>query len=264
MDHENSIVLEHVSCGYRGKMVLKDVSQTIPSGKKVMILGENGSGKTTLLKAMAGLLPYDGSIKVDGGEVKKMSSVERAGKISLLSQMNRAYFSYTVEETVLMGRYRFHKGLFEGVNKEDHEKAEEYMRRTDIYDIRNERIGELSGGQLQRVYLSQMYAQESKYVFLDEPTNHLDLKYRVALEKELKGSGHGVVAVYHDLAPAFRLADEIVLIKEGRVIHTGTPKEIWESKAINDAFDMDVISYLSADFAELPVKTDSLDADGSV
>ena len=246
MDHENSIILEHVSCGYRGKMILKDISFTIPAGKIVMILGENGCGKTTLLKAMAGLLPYEGSIKVDGAEVKYMASRERAAIISLLSQMNRAYFSYTVEETVQMGRYRFHKGLFESVNQEDIKKVEEFMRKTDIYDIRDERIGELSGGQLQRVYLSQMYAQESKYIFLDEPTNHLDLKYRVSLEKELKNSGRSVVAVYHDLMPAFRLADEIILIKDGKVMKTGTPKEIWDSKAINEVFDMDVISYLTS------------------
>lgn len=245
MEHENSIVLEQVSCGYRGKMILKDISLEIPAGKIVMILGENGCGKTTLLKAMAGLLPYEGSIKVDGAEVKDMASRERAAKISLLSQMNRAYFSYTVEETVQMGRYRFHKGLFEGMNQEDVKKVEEFMRKTDIYDIRDERIGELSGGQLQRVYLSQMYAQESKYIFLDEPTNHLDLKYRVSLERELKNSGHSVVAVYHDLMPVFRLADEIILIKDGKIMKTGTPKEIWDSKAINEAFDMDVISYLT-------------------
>lgn len=249
MAHDNAIVLEHVTCGYRGKTILKDVSLTIPAGKIVMILGENGSGKTTLLKAMAGLISYEGSIKVDGAEVKNLASRERASKISLLSQMNRAYFSYTVEETVQMGRYRFHKGLFEGTNQEDIKKVEEFMRKTDVYDIRNERIGELSGGQLQRVYLSQLYAQESKYVFLDEPTNHLDLKYRVSLEKELQHSGRSVVAVYHDLMPAFRMADEIILIKDGKIMKRGTPAVIWNSKAINEAFDMDVISYLSSDFS---------------
>ncbi len=245
MDLENAIVLEHVTCGYRGKKVLKDVSLTIPAGKRVMILGENGCGKTTLLKAMAGLLPYEGSIRVDGAEVKSMPPRERAAKISMLSQMNRAYFSYTVEETVQMGRYRFHKGLFDSVNQEDVKKVEECMRKTDIYDIRRERIGELSGGQLQRVYLSQLYAQESKYVFLDEPTNHLDLKYRVSLERELKNSGLSVVAVYHDLVPALRLADELILIKEGTVVKTGTPDEIWNGEVLNETFDMDVIGYLA-------------------
>lgn len=244
MDHENAIVLEHVTCGYRGKKVIKDLSLTIPAGKRVMILGENGCGKTTLLKAMAGLIPYEGSIRVDGAEVKGMPPRERAAKISLLSQMNRAYFSYTVEETVQMGRYRFHKGLFEGVNQEDVKQVEEYMRKTDVYDIRREKIGELSGGQLQRVYLSQTYAQESKYVFLDEPTNHLDLKYRATLERELKESGHSVVAVYHDVMQALHLADEIILIKEGVVVKIGTPEEIWNSEALNEAFDMDVKAYL--------------------
>ena len=145
-----------------------------------------------------------------------------------------------------MGRYRFHSGLFESVNKDDLQKVDEFMRKTDIYDIRSERIGELSGGQLQRVYLSQMYAQEAKYLFLDEPVNHLDLKYRVSLEKELLASDISVVAVYHDLVPAFRIADEIVLIKEGRIVKTGSPKELWGAEVLNDVFDMDVVSYLEA------------------
>ena len=245
MAEENAICLEHVSCGYHGKKIIKEVTLTIPAGKKVLILGENGSGKTTLLKAMAGLLPYEGSIRVDGQEVKKMPARERAAKISLLSQMNRAYFSYTVEETVRMGRYRFHNGLFESIDKEDIKKVEEVMKKTDIFEIRDERIGELSGGQLQRVYLAQMYAQESKYVFLDEPTNHLDLKYRVQLEKELIASGQSVLAVYHDLLPAFRIADEIILMKGGCIVKVGTPEELRGSEVLNQVFDMDVISYLS-------------------
>ncbi len=243
MDHKNSIVLKHVNSGYRGKMVLKDISLTIPSGKMVLILGENGSGKTTLLRTMAGLMPYEGSIEVDGKEINKLSSRDRAAKISFLSQMNRTYFSYTVEETVRMGRYRFHKGLFESQTQEDVKKIEDYMRKTNIYDIKDAKISELSGGQLQRVYTSQTYAQEAKYVFLDEPTNHLDLKYRVMLEKELKETNLSVVAVYHELLPAFKLADMIILMKDGAIVTTGTPRELWGSKILNEVFGMDIGLY---------------------
>lgn len=242
----DKIVLNHVFAGYRGKEVLHDISLEIPSGKTVLILGENGSGKSTLLRAMAGLIPYEGSITVDGKEVKKIPPKERAGKISLLSQINSAYFSYTVEETVRMGRYRFHTGLFETAGDKESEKVEECMKKANILDIRFERIGELSGGQLQRVYLAQLFAQESDYVFLDEPTNHLDLKFRVGLEQELKSSERSIVAVYHDLIPAFSIADEMILIKDGRVLKTGSPEEIRHSEILNEAFGMDVISYLNS------------------
>ena len=245
MGDVSGIRLEHVSAGYRGKTVIKDISLFIPAGKTVLILGENGCGKSTLLKAIAGLLSYEGSITADGAEIKKMTPIERAGKIAMLSQLNGAYFSYTVEETVRMGRYRFHKGLFGGVSEEDIAKTEEYLRKMEIYDIRHERIGELSGGQLQRVYMAQLYAQEADYVFLDEPTNHLDLKYRVALEKDLKESGRSVLAVFHELIPAFSVADEIILMKSGQIVQTGTPKEIRHSEVLNEVFDMDVQSYLS-------------------
>ena len=238
------IELKNVSAGYGSKMILHDISLTIPAGKTTIILGENGSGKTTLLRAMTGILSYEGSILVDGKDVKALSSKERAGKIAMLSQMNMAYFSYTVEETVLMGRYRFQKGLFSNTSAKDREKATECMKKTDIYDIRNERIGELSGGQLQRVYMAQMFAQDADYIFLDEPTNHLDLRYRVALEKELKRSGLSAVAVYHEIRTAFNVADFIVLMRNGKVTATGKPEELRNSEILNLTFGMDVVGYL--------------------
>ena len=210
---KNGIELKNVSSGYGKKKVIHDVSLFIPYGEITAILGENGSGKTTLLRTIAGLIDYEGSITVDGEEVKKMPYKERAKKISLLSQMNSAYFSYSVYETVKMGRYRFQKGFFDTYKDEDIKFIEECMKRADILDIKDERIGELSGGQLQRVYLAQLFAQDSEYIFLDEPTNHLDLKYRVKLEKELQEKKVSTLCVYHDIRAALDMADNIILIK---------------------------------------------------
>ncbi|MCR5718930.1 MAG: ABC transporter ATP-binding protein [Lachnospiraceae bacterium] len=243
---EGFISLRNVSSGYNKKTVLKDISLTIPAGKTVLIIGENGSGKSTLLKTMAGLLPYTGSVQVDEKEMNTLSEKERAAKIAMLSQMNRAYFSYTVEETVRMGRYRFTEGLFASFNKKDHEAVKAAMEKTGIYDIRKEQLSSLSGGQLQRVYLARMFAQEADYIFLDEPTNHLDLKYRVILEQYLKKENASVVAIYHDLLQAFAIADEIILLKDGRVLKQDTPENIINSGLLNEAFDMDVISYLKS------------------
>ena len=241
---KKGIELKNVSSGYGRKKILDNVSVFIPEGEITVILGENGSGKTTMLRTIAGLLDYEGIICVDGSEIKKMSYKERAEKISLLSQMNSAYFSFTVYETVKMGRYRFQKGLFDSYRDDDIKFLEDCMRRTDIYDIKDERIGELSGGQLQRVYLAQLFAQDSKYVFLDEPTNHLDLKYRVKLENELRESKKSTLAVYHDIRSAMDLADNIILVKHGKILLSGKKEAGIKSKELTETFDMDVVSYL--------------------
>lgn len=242
---KNGIELKNVSSGYGKKKVIHDVSLFIPRGEITAILGENGSGKTTLLRTIAGLIDYEGSITIDGEEVKKMPYKERAKKISLLSQMNSAYFSYSVYETVKMGRYRFQKGFFDTYKDEDIKFIEECMKRADILDIKDERIGELSGGQLQRVYLAQLFAQDSEYIFLDEPTNHLDLKYRVKLEKELQEKKVSTLCVYHDIRAALDVADNIILIKNGEIVKQGKTCDIKKSEALNLTFDMDVLSYLS-------------------
>ena len=238
------IRVENISAGYRGKDIIKDISLFFPAEKITVILGENGSGKTTLLKTMAGLIPYRGSIKIDGTELSQMSARERAARIAMLSQMNSAYFSYTVEETVRMGRYRFRSGVFSGISADDRLAVEKCLSDLDLGSVRDCRIGEISGGQLQRVYLASMFAQDSRYIFLDEPTNHLDLKYRAALEKELMETHRSVIAVYHDIRDALKIAHQIVLLKDGEVAGTGSPSEIIESKALDKAFSMDVSEYL--------------------
>ena len=243
-DNLTGICLKNVSAGYRGKDIIKDISLSFPAERITVILGENGSGKTTLLKAMAGLISYRGSIEVDGTELSQMSAKERAAHIAMLSQMNSAYFSYTVEETVRMGRYRFRQGVFSGTSADDRKAVEKCLADLDLGSIRDCRIGEISGGQLQRVYLASMFAQDSRYIFLDEPTNHLDLKYRVALENNLRETHRSVIAVYHDIRDALKIAHQIVLLKDGKVVDTGSPSEIRESGALNRAFSMDVSEYL--------------------
>ena len=235
------IVCKNVTSGYRKKTILKDVSLTFLPGKTTVILGENGSGKTTLLKTMAGLLPYNGSITIDGAEIKDLSYKQRAARISLLSQMNSMYFSYTVRQTVLLARYRFHKGFFVQETEEDRKAAAQAMEKFDIYDIREERTSELSGGQLQRVYLAQLFAQDADCLFLDEPTNHLDMRYRVLLEREIRETDKTVIAVYHDLRDAVKVADELVLIKNGCVLEAGPQEQILRSENLNVTFDMDVV-----------------------
>ena len=240
--------VEHLTCGYGGAPVVKDLSFEVPAGGRLCILGPNGCGKTTLLRALAGLLPHEGKVTAEGRDLTAMDRRQLARTVALLSQISSVYFSYTVYETVLMGRYAHQTGgAFSGPGPEDRAIALECMERTGVADLRDRQVTELSGGQLQRVFLARTFAQQPRIILLDEPTNHLDLKYQVELVQELKawaaGEGRCVVGVLHDVNLALDLADLFLLMEEGRARYFGPAAEC-DPAALNRVYQMDVGGYM--------------------
>lgn len=240
--------VEHLTCGYGGAPVVKDLSFEVPAGGRLCILGPNGCGKTTLLRALAGLLPHEGKVTAEGRDLAAMDRRQLARTVALLSQISSVYFSYTVYETVLMGRYAHQTGgAFSGPEPEDRAIALECMERTGVADLRDRQVTELSGGQLQRVFLARTFAQKPRVILLDEPTNHLDLKYQVELVQELKawaaGEGRCVVGVLHDVNLALDLADLFLLMEEGRARYFGPAAE-FDPAALNRVYQMDVGGYM--------------------
>lgn len=240
--------VEHLTCGYGGAPVVKDLSFEVPAGGRLCILGPNGCGKTTLLRALAGLLPHEGSVTAEGRDLSALPRRQMARTVALLSQISSVYFSYTVYETVLMGRYAHQAGgAFSGPGPEDRRIALECMERTGVADLRQRQVTELSGGQLQRVFLARTFAQQPRIILLDEPTNHLDLKYQVELVQELKAwaaeGGRCVVGVLHDVNLALDLADLFLLMEEGRARYFGPAAE-FDPAALNRVYQMDVGGYM--------------------
>ena len=240
--------VEHLTCGYGGAPVVKDLSFEVPAGGRLCILGPNGCGKTTLLRALACLLPHEGKVTAEGRDLAAMDRRQLARTVALLSQISSVYFSYTVYETVLMGRYAHQTGgAFSGPGPEDRAIALECMERTGVADLRDRQVTELSGGQLQRVFLARTFAQQPRVILLDEPTNHLDLKYQVELVQELKawaaGEGRCVVGVLHDVNLALDLADLFLLMEEGRARYFGPAAE-FDPAALNRVYQMDVGGYM--------------------
>ena len=240
--------VEHLTCGYGGAPVVKDLSFEVPAGGRLCILGPNGCGKTTLLRALAGLLPHEGKVTAEGRDLAAMDRRQLARTVALLSQISSVYFSYTVYETVLMGRYAHQAGgAFSGPGPEDKRIALECMERTGVADLRDRQVTELSGGQLQRVFLARTFAQQPRIILLDEPTNHLDLKYQVELVQELKawaaGEGRCVVGVLHDVNLALDLADLFLLMEDGQARYFGPAAE-FDPAALNRVCQMDVGGYM--------------------
>ena len=244
--------VEHLRCGYGGEPVIKDLSFSVAPGDRLCVLGPNGCGKTTLLRAVSGLLPAQGKVTVCGEALSKLSRKKSAQKIALMSQMSSVYFSYTVYETVMLGRYaHMRQGLLAGEREEDRKLVLESLRRTGTLELKDKLITELSGGQLQRVFLARTFAQDPQIILLDEPTNHLDLKYQLQLVEDLKDWARQgercVVGVLHDINLALAFANQILLLDEGRAVAFGKAEE-FDLSLISQIYHVDVEQYMRSYF----------------
>ena len=165
-----------------------------------------------------------------------------------MTQASNIYFPYTVYETVALGRYAHLKGVFSRINKEDDEIIIKSITNVGLIDIKDKLISELSGGQLQRVYLARAFAQNPDVILLDEPTNHLDLKCQIEildyLNKWTKENNKIVVAVLHDLNLVQTFGEKVVMMTDGKIISSGTPKEVLSGEKLKEVYGVDVKRFM--------------------
>ena len=240
--------IKEVRCGYDNKEIVKGVSFNVERGNNLCIVGPNGCGKSTLLKSIANLLEYKGNIKLDSKEISKLNRKDLAKNVALMTQASNIYFPYTVYETVALGRYAHLKGVFSRINKEDDEIILKSITNVGLMDIKDKLISELSGGQLQRVYLARAFAQDPDVILLDEPTNHLDLKCQIEileyLNKWTKENNKIVVAVLHDLNLVQTFGEKVVMMNNGKIISSGTPKEVLSGEKLKEVYEVDVKGFM--------------------
>lgn len=240
--------VEHLSCGYGKTEVIHDLSFQVKAGERLCILGPNGCGKTTLLRALAGVILWQGHVEADGDALCELSSKQRAKKIALMSQFSRTAFDYTVYEAVMLGRYAHRReGLFLAETAADRDAVEEALRRVGVWELREQSMTKLSGGQLQRVFLARAFAQNPRIILLDEPANHLDLRCQALLLENLRDwTADGkrcVVGVFHDISLALAFADTALLLEEGRKLACGPVEEL-DEKQLDRLYGMDVRGYM--------------------
>ncbi|MDR0905424.1 MAG: ABC transporter ATP-binding protein [Oscillospiraceae bacterium] len=245
--------VSHVRAGYGSDEILHDVSLQLPMGQSLSIIGPNGCGKTTLLRAIAALIPFEGEITLGGKSVASMKRREIAARIAVMSQMASVYLPYTVYDTVMLGRYQHMKRTFFGRPSEnDRRVADLCIEKTGLADIRDRRIDELSGGQLQRVFLAHTLAQEPQIILLDEPTNHLDMKHQVELISYLRDwasdAEHAVIGVFHDINLAMNLTENVLFLKDGNVVGQGLFEDVATPEFLHGLFDMDVVGYMEQSY----------------
>jgi len=227
--------LKSLSAGYPGRDVLRDVDLNFAPGRVTVLLGPNGCGKSTLLRAACGLLPVSGGeVLLDGIPLTDYRPQQIAQKIAYLPQ-SRSVPNITARRMVLHGRFPY-LSYPRRYRREDYEAADRALEQVDALEIANRSVAELSGGQRQKVYLAMALAQDTETILMDEPTTYLDIRHQMevmALARTLAQQGKAVVLVLHDLCLAMEIADEIVVLWDGRLQQAGTPEEVFASGVLN-------------------------------
>lgn len=237
----NMLEIKNLYGGYGNQFILQDISLAVKKGELFGILGPNGSGKTTLLKMISRILSYQkGSITIKGRPLQSFSTKELAQIMAILSQHSSEAFSYTVKETVSLGRYAHQKGLFKEWGQRDEEIVQNVMNWTGVAELQQQSIQFLSGGERQRVFLAQALAQEPEILLLDEPTNHLDLSYQKELfdllKKWTQERGLTVISIFHDLNLAALYCDRLLLLENGKTVSCGIPDEVLRRERVENVY----------------------------
>ena len=239
---------EHVTVRYGGQAVVDDLSFHLKEGQWLMLAGPNGAGKSTLINAVSQGVPYSGSVLLAGKDIRSYRPAQLARKIGVLSQKNNVGYSYTVEEVVGLGRYSRSRGFLSGRDDEGEEQVENALALTGLTELRKASVMTLSGGELQRAFLAQVFAQDPEILMLDEPANHLDLVYQrhvfSLIRKWLKQPGRAVISVVHDLSLARRYGTHGVLMHHGRCVAQGPLDEVLAPDILQSVYDMDVYAWM--------------------
>jgi iron-chelate-transporting ATPase len=232
---------EELHLGYHGVQVVAGASVRIEAGRVTALVGPNGSGKSTLLRALARLhRPDAGQVLLpDGRTALDLSAKAFARLVTLLSQSRPTPGGVSVRDVVGYGRHPY-RGRWRHEDPDGADAIEHAMQVTGVSPMADRSVDELSGGELQRVWLATCIAQDTGVLLLDEPTTFLDLRYQVEILDLVRdlADEHGVAVgvVLHDLNQAAAVADQVVLLDGGRVRASGPPAEVLEADALTDTY----------------------------
>jgi iron complex transport system ATP-binding protein len=236
--------IQSLSVAYGNRLILQQVSLDVRAGEIVAVVGPNGAGKSTLIRAVSGVIPLRaGNVLISGNDLTSLSASRRARLLAVVPQAHQLPEAYSVYDTVLLGRTPYINWLGQ-TGQADHTQVRRALEQTDILKLADRRVGELSGGEQQRVLLARALAQDTPLLVLDEPTTHLDLQHqsgllnlvrKLALEKNL-----AVLMVLHDLNLVGLYADRVALVVEGRLHAVGVPKNVLTAETLSAVYHIPV------------------------
>ena len=223
------------------KQIISGCSLQVRPGRLTVVLGPNGAGKSSLLKVISGEdKKFDGKVSINGRPVRQLHIRDLSRARAILPQQTIINFPYTVEQIVEIGRFSHRASVLE-----NQRAIEEAMRMTGIEEFKGRMYHTLSGGEKQRVQMARVISQissansEPRYLLLDEPTSSLDLAQQhklLSLARDLCHQNIGVLAVLHDLNLALHYADDIFLMREGKMIASGPLHETISAELIEETY----------------------------
>lgn len=240
---KNELVIDNIRYSYKkGNEIIHGVSAAFTKGKITALIGANGCGKSTLLNLIAGVMkPDSGKIMLNGKNIFKIKKNEVAKNIAVVHQSNTVPGDITVKNLVYAGRTPY-KSMFHTYTENDKEAVNKAISDTNIGDFAERPVLELSGGQMQRVWLAMALAQETDILLLDEITTYLDIHYQIEIlnliKKLNKKKNITIIMVLHDINLALEFCDEIIIMKEGCVISKGKIDETVSADILNEAFEV--------------------------
>jgi iron complex transport system ATP-binding protein len=238
------LTVTDASFSYDSDFSLRNISFKMDSGEICCLLGSNASGKTTLIKLIAQLVgPGSGEVAFNGIDLLTLRPNELAKLIAYVPQIHLAAFPYKVIDMILMGRNPY-VGHFSAPKKEDLEKCIAVLSTLGLENLQNRLYTEISGGQQKLVLIARALAQETPFILLDEPTAHLDIRNSLLILNKIKQLVREkkmvVLMALHDPNEALLVANKVVMLKDGRIIAEGIPKNVLTPEIIKEVYDVRV------------------------
>ncbi len=231
-----------LTVGYHEKPLIKHINIGIPKGGILCLVGPNGSGKSTILRSITRhLTSLGGCAYIDGRDIFRMSSMELARHVSVVLTERVDPELLTCREVIAVGRYPY-TGHFGRLSPEDEKIVEESMALVHVAELCDRHFSELSDGQRQRVLLARALCQKPEVIVMDEPTSYLDIRHKIELMNILRdltsGQGLSVVLSLHEVDLAAKLADEVVLVKDGTILCFGAPEDVLDTQTVSGLYDI--------------------------
>ncbi len=236
------IQVSNVTKRYGQFVAVDQACAEIRKGKITSLIGPNGAGKSTLMSIISRLAAKDaGEVRIDGVEIGAWKSDLLAQKIAILKQTNHLSLRLSVRDLVSFGRFPYSQGRLTAEDIDHVDRAIDYMN---LKDLEEKYLDQLSGGERQRAFVAMVIAQDTEYVLLDEPLNNLDMKHSVQIMKVLRNLvddlGKTVVLVLHDINFASCYSDDVIAMRNGRIVSHGPVCDIIASDVLRDVYEMDI------------------------
>jgi len=236
--------VHNIHAGYPEKEILHGINLTAQPGQLVALVGPNGAGKTTMIRAMSGVLPLlAGTVNAFGKDITHLSPTERAKLIAVVPQANQLPPAFTGWQTVILGRTPYLNWMGH-LSQKDQSVTRQAMQQTATVEFADRQVGQLSGGEQQRLLLARALAQSAPVLLLDEPTTHLDIQFQFNLmadvRKLAKEQNLVVVMAMHDLNLVSRFCDQVALLNKGQLVSFGTPVEVLTAETLSEVYQIQI------------------------